>query len=123
MSPHRLSSRTHCRRTSPAGAKCSNAPAYAFPSYLSIARVVQDLRHQILLRLRIIVRVVPVFLPGRIGDRRPARRIVRPRTGGQAGDLPIELRSEEEGNGIAMPVHRRQGTMGCGFEAAIRPAL
>src|SRR5271166_2233647 len=88
----------------------------ALPASRFLRRMPASLCHQVLLNLWVVVRVVPVFLPRGIADRRPARRIVRAGAGRQALDHPVELRSQEERNCVAMPSCRRQCAMRRGLE-------
>ena len=71
------------------------------------------------LKLRVVISVVPIFLPFSVGDRLPARRIVGAGTGRQAFDPLVEPGAEEERDRIALPTNRRQGTVRRRFEPAL----
>src|SRR5262245_6854182 len=71
----------------------------------------------------VVVGVVPPVEVRRVGDGRVAWWVARTLTGGQAGDLGVEMRPHEVGNRVARTAHRGQGAVRSGLEAVVRPPL
>src|SRR6266511_5733120 len=77
----------------------------------------------VVLKRRVVIGIVPPEQILLVGDGRILRRVIRRLAGWQAGDHGVEMWTQKEREGEAMPSDRRQGAMWGRLEATVSPTI